>query len=347
MLIQCPRLCTTALTVPPVYRILAFHAIISGLKCVNRQLQPTVASLFIEKTGMKCYNVIEVTDMTIRESNERILTLLGDYLCFTPDAVRPEEVDAFATAHRVPLNEAYITCLTAHLAPDPDSGDALLLRELLPRIIRSESPDIYLNDAYMHAIRPVSGSCGTIELLRETLQPMELFISDDFQRDVAGHVFPQLGWFSGTFTFPALCEDGRPWMTVTPNEINTIQPAVQESCGKVLTYGLGLGYYAFHCLLKADVESVTVVERNPAVIDMFRRHLLPFFPRQEALHIVQADAFDYAANVMPHEGFGTVFTDLWHDVADGLPLYQQMKALEVPGPRYLYWIEQTLKCYMA
>ena len=184
-------------------------------------------------------------------------------------------------------------------------------------------------------------------LVYETIEPMELFVADDFIVDKACFALPQLGWFSEAFSFPAIREDGRVWMTVTPNEINTIQPAVQKSRGKVLTYGLGLGYYAFHCLLKADMESVTVVERNPAVIDMFRRHLLPFFPRQDALHIVQADAFDYAANVMPREGFDTVFTDLWHDVADGLPLYQQMKALEIPGSQYLYWIEQTLKCYMA
>ena len=35
-----------------------------------------------------------------------------------------------------------------------------------------------------------------------------------------------------------------------------------------------------------------------------------------------------------------------HDVADGIPLYRQMKALETPGPNYLYWIEKTLKFYM-
>ena len=175
---------------------------------------------------------------------------------------------------------------------------------------------------------------------------MELFVADDFRVDKQGRIFPQLGWFDRAFSFPAIREDGRVWMTVTPNEINTIQPAVQESRGKVLTYGLGLGYYAFHCLLKEDVSSVTVVEKNPAVIDVFTRLLLPFFPRKEALHIVQADAFDYAANTMPHGGFDTVFTDLWHDVADGIPLYRQMKALETPGPTYLYWIEKTLRVYM-
>jgi len=285
--------------------------------------------------------------MTIHDSNERILTLMSEYLCFTPTAIQPEDVTNLASDCKIPLNDAYMALLAAHCGLDTaKSEDALLYRAYFPQMLRQHNPDTYLSDAYMQTVRPDGGKTGSIDLVYETLQPMELFVADDFRTDAQGHVFPQLGWFSGAFNFPAIREDGRVWMTVTPNEINTIQPAVKETHGKVLTYGLGLGYYAFHALLKEDVSSVTVVEKNPQVIDVFRRLLLPFFPRQEALHIVEADAFDYAEKVMPREGFDTVFTDLWHDVADGLPLYRRMKALECPGPRYLYWIEKTLRCYM-
>lgn len=284
----------------------------------------------------------------LHDDNERLLTLISEYLTFTPAAIKPADVTALAADCALPLNDAYMALLAAHCGLDTSlPEDARLYRGYFPQMVRQHDPAVYEADAYFQAVKPLVGANAAIDLVYERLEPMELFVADDFRVDSEGRVLPQLGWFDRSFEFPAIREDGRVWMTVTPNEINTIQPAVRESLGKVLTYGLGLGYYAFHCLLKANVESVTVVERNPAVIDMFRRHLLPFFPRQEALHIVQADAFDYAATVMPHEGFDTVFTDLWHDVADGLPLYQQMKALEVPGPRYLYWIEQTLKCYMA
>lgn len=284
----------------------------------------------------------------LHDDNERLLTLISEYLTFTPAAIKPADVTALAADCALPLNDAYMALLAAHCGLDTSlPEDARLYRGYFPQMVRQHDPAVYEADAYFQAVKPLVGATAAIDLVYEHIEPMELFVADDFRVDSEGRVLPQLGWFDRCFEFPAIREDGRVWMTVTPNEINTIQPAIRESRGKVLTYGLGLGYYTFHCLLKADVESVTVVERNPAVIDMFRRHLLPFFPRQEALHIVQADAFDYAATVMPHEGFDTVFTDLWHDVADGLPLYQQMKALEVPGPRYLYWIEQTLKCYMA
>ena len=283
----------------------------------------------------------------LHNDNERLLTLISEYLTFTPCAISHADVTSLAADCALPLNDAYMALLAAHCGLDTSlPEDARLYRGYFPQMVRQHDPAVYEADAYFQAVKPLVGANAAIDLVYERIEPMELFVADDFRMDGEGRILPQLGWFDRSFEFPAIREDGRVWMTVTPNEINTIQPAVRQSRGKVLTYGLGLGYYAFHCLLKDEVESVTVVERNPAVIDMFRKHLLPFFPRREALHIVQADAFDYAANVMSGEGFDTVFTDLWHDVADGLPLYHRMKALEVPGPRYLYWIEKTLKCYM-
>lgn len=279
--------------------------------------------------------------------NERMLELISEYLTFTPCAIGEADVRALAADCAIPLNEAYLALLAAHCGLDTAlPEDARLYRSYLPRMVRQHSPAVYEADAYFQAVKPRIGAQGAIDLCYERIEPMELFVADDFVVDEQGRVLPQLGWFDRAFDFPAIREEGRVWMTVTPNEINTIQPAVGKSRGRILTYGLGLGYYAFHCLLKAEVESVTVVEKNPAVIDVFTRLLLPFFPRRDDLHIIQADAFDYAANAMPREGYDTVFTDLWHDVADGIPLYKRMKALEVPGPDYLYWIEKTLKVYM-
>jgi len=283
----------------------------------------------------------------IHQDNERLLTIISEYLTFTPCAIRKKDVSALAADCALPLNDAFLALLAAHCGLDTAKPeDAQLYRGYFPRMIRQHDPVEYEADAYFQAVKPAIGTTGAVDLVYERIEPMELFVADDFYQDESGRILPQLGWFDRAFDFPAIREDGRVWMTVTPNEINTIQPAVSESRGKVLTYGLGLGYYAFHCLLRDEVESVTVVEKNPAVIDIFTRHLLPFFPRRERLRIVQADAFDYAETVMPREGFNTVFTDLWHDVADGIPLFKQMKALEVPGPRYLYWIEKTLRVYM-
>ena len=277
---------------------------------------------------------------SIHQENETILARLSGFLCADARAITPEAL-AEMTALSLTEDEAYMHLLAAWLElPAP------LWRRYLPRMLRRLDPADYQADPCLQAIRDAAGTEGSIALAEDRYAPCELFVADDFVTDQDGRVYPQPGWFREEFRFPALTEKGRVWMTVTPNEINTIRPCAQAVHGKVLAYGLGLGYFAFHALLNPHVVSVTVVERSEDVISLFRRCLLPRFPRRECLRIVQADAFDYAARTAPHEGYDCIFTDLWHDAGDGLPLYRRMKALETPGPRYFYWIEKTLRAYL-
>ena len=119
--------------------------------------------------------------------------------------------------------------------------------------------------------------------------------------------------------------------------------------GKVLTYGLGLGYFPFMTSRKEEVTSVTVVERSSEVIELFKEHILPQFPNKDKIRVICADAFDYAKAQMPAEDYDFVFADIWHDVGDGRELYLKMKELEhlSPGTEYAYWLEDTIRCYLA
>lgn len=278
--------------------------------------------------------------MSVHADNEAVLSALSRFLNATPTAITPE---ALRTMTDIGLTEkqGYLHLLSAYL-----ELPSRLWRQYLPRMLRLLDAASYAADPCMQAIRSATGIHGGIVLCEDHYAPCELFVADDLQVDADGRVYPQLGWFREGFAFPALMENGRIWMTVTPNEINTIRPCAQSVHGSVLAYGLGLGYFAFHALLNPQVERVTVVERSESVILLFREELLPHFPRPDALRIVQADAFDYAAHTAPGEHYDCVFTDLWHDVGDGLPLYRRMKALEVPGPRYSYWIEKSIRAYL-
>lgn len=278
---------------------------------------------------------------SVLEENETILARLSGFLCADPCAIT---LGALSDMTAIGLSEeqGYMHLLAAWLELPP-----ALWRRYLPRMLHRLDPAVYTADPCLQALRGASGSDGSIRLCQEHYAPCELFVENDFITDVDGRVYPQLGWFREGFSYPALMENGRIWMTITPNEINTIRPCAEAVHGKVLAYGLGLGYFAFHALLNQRVDSVTVVERSESVIRVFREHLLPRFPRADHLRIIQADAFDYARQTAPQEGYDCVFTDLWHDVGDGLPLYRRMKALEIPGPRYFYWIEKTMQAYLA
>ena len=193
--------------------------------------------------------------------------------------------------------------------------------------------------------RENASQAGAFELGYASYRPYELFVADDLRAYPDGAVLPVLGYFTQPFAYPVLTENGREWMTATPNEINTIRPAAEAAHGRVLTLGLGLGYFAFHALLNPRVERVTAVERSADAIRLFRERILPAFPRPECLTILQADAFAAAPALYQSGQYDFVFADLWHDAADGLPMYERLKHMEVPGPEYRYWIEKTLEFY--
>ena len=285
--------------------------------------------------------------MSVAADNARIVTLAAAYLNGDPCAMKPAEVAEIARACGLTPEEAVPPVLAALWGLDVDlPDDRRLYRVYFPQMLRRLDPALVEADPYLRAVGFPQAREGAIALERMTYAPMELFVADDFRTDAQERIYPQLGWFDRAVDYPALTEDGRIWMTGTPNEINTIRPCAEACRGRVLAYGLGLGYFAFHALLRPEVESLTVVERSPEVIALFRQALLPRFPRADRLHIVQADAFDYADKDAPQGRFDVIFTDLWHDVSDGLPLYRRMKSLEFAGPKFLYWIEPTLRCYM-
>ena len=281
------------------------------------------------------------------DDNNAVLTLVSRFLCSDPRSLSPEDVRDVSASCGVTEEYAASALLAAACGLDTAlAPDARLFRRYFLPMVRKVDPALCLDDPFTRTVRLKPGREGRVALRMDAFSPMEMFVRDDFDFLPDGRVFPRLGWFDRPVPYPVLEEDGTPWMTVTPNEINTIRPIAASCAGHVLTMGLGLGYFAFHACENPAVMSVTAVERSAEVIALFRRSVLPFFPHGEKLRVVQADAFAYAAQEARAESYDVIFTDLWHDVSDGLPLYRRMKALEFPGPRWLYWIEPTLRAYL-
>lgn len=127
-----------------------------------------------------------------------------------------------------------------------------------------------------------------------------------------------------------------------------MKEAVDQAFGNVLTFGLGLGYYAYMLSEKDNVESITVVDINENVIDLFTKYVLPQFNNAGKIKIIKADAFEYAQKHMSKGKYDFVFTDLWHDVSDGIVMYLKMKKYEKQSPNtaFTYWIEKSMLCYL-
>ncbi|MEH7181069.1 hypothetical protein [Neobacillus vireti] len=87
---------------------------------------------------------------------------------------------------------------------------------------------------------------------------------------------------------------------------------------------------------KENVESVTVVDMNEDVIQLYKKYVLPQFKHAHKIRIIKADAFEYAQKHTANGKYDFVFTDLWHDVSDGIDMYVKMKKIEQQHPNTVF-----------
>ena len=136
-------------------------------------------------------------------------------------------------------------------------------------------------------------------------------------------------------------------MSVSPNEICTMEKPIEHARGKVLTLGCGLGYFAYMASLKDEVTSVTIVEREQDVIDLFQNYILPQFKHKEKVNIVKGDAVEYLKNVKDGE-FDYCFADIW-SAANDLESYFAVKEIgrNFDKIQIEYWIRDAIAGYLA
>lgn len=174
--------------------------------------------------------------------------------------------------------------------------------------------------------------------------PYEFFQTFHNYKEENPFLYGEAGFFKERMTFPVILEDNRVWMSVVPSEIRSMEKDIEAAKGKVITYGLGLGYYAFMVSEKETVESVSVVEMNRDVISLFKRNILPQFPNKEKIRIIEADAFAFIEK-QKDGSYDTAFSDFWSGVDDGLDLYLRFmaKTARFVKTKHSYWIET---CFM-
>lgn len=278
------------------------------------------------------------------EINSQMTQLVSQYLQESPKAITREMLRSLMDTCSLNENQAYYYLLCSLMGLDLELPKHRHLAETyIEPALKALSAMEYCNDRYYQEVQLPEFSDGHWTLKWESFQPYELIIYDDyFVKE--GVECPCLGYFTEEYRYPCLYENGVEWMTITPSEINTMKPGIRAAAGRVLVCGLGLGYYAFHIAQKSEVESITIVERDPAVIALFTSRILPQFPQRKKLTWVCQDAYDYV-DQMDANQFDFVFVDLWHNAADGTDLMLKMMEREprFPDTRFCYWLQTSLE----
>ena len=288
--------------------------------------------------------------MEIRTLNYRAGWLIADYLNETPCAITPALMAEMLPEGADTATEEviYRALLSGFLGLDPETSeeDRYIETAYLRPGLRRMDPAVYRANPYYRDIRIEDRTVGDWQLTHQQYQPYELFLRDDLELTDDLRQIPAIGYFPEAFSYPSVLQEGREWMSIKPSEIESTQPAIDAAFGRVVTFGLGLGYFAYMASRKPEVSSVTVVERDPSVIELFVTQILPQFSTKDKITVIQADAFDYLENDMKSLHPDFAFVDIWHDISDGAPLYIRARQYEprYPNTRFTYWIARSLKC---
>ena len=291
-----------------------------------------------------------LTKEKIRKYNREILQRLSAFMNYSADFITSDIIDELVDECGV--DRKYAISLVLASACNMDITDNKEDREAFeyyfPEMIHYIKKEDYVSNPYYKNIKVTNVKEKSWEFRTAVIKPYELIPFNDLKELEDGRIIPQVAFFDCEFHYPVILENGVEWMLITPNEIETMKDGIEKAKGKIATYGLGLGYYTYMTSNKKEVTSVTVVERDENVIDIFKRFILPQFPNKDKIKIVHADAFEYAEKVAPREGFDYIYVDIWHDPSDGVQTYLKFKELEKlsPSTKFGYWIEKTMKHYI-
>ena len=275
--------------------------------------------------------------------NFKITQLYALYLESFPELITEELVGELTAGGFMSEREAIaaLLCEIFGLDTEGSADDRRLYRDYILPSVRIMDENRYTANPYYENIPLENIKRGNWEIKTESYAPYRGVISGDMAIAKDFSEIPPLGFFRNEFKFPAVLEDGNEWMTLTPVDLDTVDEAIAEAKGRVVTFGLGLGYYTYMVAEKEEVESITVIERDPDVIELFKTCILPRFTHKEKVTVIEADAYAYMENEMPKMNFDLAFVDIWRDASDGSEAYRRMKPLEAlsPNTKFLYWIE--------
>ena len=204
---------------------------------------------------------------------------------------------------------------------DLDENREVMDSYILSNLKKLDSKE-YLDNEYAKTIK-ATGRYKKYALKNITYEPYQLFAYDDISLE-GDKENSRIGYFDHKFSYLALTEGNNIWMSLNPNEIETMKPFIDAAKGDVLVLGLGMGYVPFMMAMKNDVKSVTIIEKDPEIIGLFNSLIYPSFKNKEKIKIIEDDAINFARK---QNKFNYIFADLWHSPEDGLSLFVQLKRI--------------------
>ena len=226
----------------------------------------------------------------LREANNNAAWSMSEFINETPCAITERLMKEADPSGELPEEILYAAFMAGFCGI---SEDDTTINEYFHDAVHCLETRKYRDNPYLKNIKFPDTATRHWKFTHYSYRPYEAFICNDIDIDKNLREVPQIGFFRERFAYPAVEQDGREWMAVKPSEIETMRAPIEEATGRVVTFGLGLGYFAYMASEKPDVTSLDIVERSEEAIALFERHILPQFPNKEKIRIIRSDAFGF------------------------------------------------------
>lgn len=286
-----------------------------------------------------------------REINVDVSSMYLYYLMNETSSIKEKDILSLMNKRKLSVNQAFYFEFINALDLDYKDDDYILANKTC-KISDIKALDInkYLSNPYYQTIKVPEVKEETWYFKYDKIDAYEGFMYNDLEV-LENEYFAEkssFGFFQKPYKYLSVTEGDDIWMCVTPHEMETMEPSINEARGNVLVFGLGLGYYPFMISRKPNVNSITIVEKDPRVISLFKKYILPQFPYKEKITIIEEDAFSFLKKNDIESKFNYSFVDLWHNVDDGISLYLRFKkeTKNMIRTHFSYWIEKSLLVYL-
>ena len=271
----------------------------------------------------------------INATNMNVADMLMNAFSYT-DIIDPNEIRQYIK-EGWNENDAIVEVLYDFYQLDKNNEDnQKVMDSYILNNLKCLNPDEYLNNPYAKAIGQ-TGKNDKYALRYINYYPYQLFAYDDIKVD-GYQENSRIGYFRNKFSYLALTQGNNIWMSLNPNEIETMKPFISKGRGNVLVLGLGMGYVPFMLSLKNCVKNITIVEKDQNIIDLFKSFIWPKFVNKQKIKIVKDDAIQYVKK-QKEATWDYIFADLWHDPEDGLELFVKLKQI---NPNIDCWLNDSM-----
>ncbi|MCI2068019.1 MAG: hypothetical protein LKJ88_00365 [Bacilli bacterium] len=280
-----------------------------------------------------------------KDDNINVADIYNEFLDNNPSYISQNDIVSLLKEGKSE-EEAYWLSFCDAIDMDPeDEMVSLIASKYHMNEMKRLNPEKYLNNPYLKNMRLLHGKSNRWELTEDYFAPYEGFIyQDTITEEDTFREITSFGYFPTTFQYFEILQDNKVWMSITPHEIETMEKPIEEAKGRVVAFGLGLGYFPYMASLKDEVKEIYIVEKDLNAINLFNKEIFPKFHFKDKFKIIYEDAFEYLENDMEKEHFDFAFVDIWHTPDDGLELYLKAKkyASAISKTVFSYWIEESM-----